>query len=247
MKSQAQRDLLALWRSLQQLASPATLDEALTYIAGMIHLAFDQARILFYLEVPPPEVNPYRLLPCPARYVTYRTFVSDRRNSSQHFSFEAGQPYYLPLALPSGGSGYLFVELDQTVLADPARTLLVALAAQTADYLARLGWRPAQPWPEAATLRIEKEAGQLWLGQQVLSLSPGEATFLYLLEQQQGQPCPREILYENIYAGEVSSFEERQARLDSLVARLRQKLDRAFQGRISIKTVRGMGYRLHIK
>jgi DNA-binding response OmpR family regulator len=77
-------------------------------------------------------------------------------------------------------------------------------------------------------------------------MSAKEMIFLDLLNQwrQRGEPCPNTLLYQAIYKSELKRSGGRSYRLDNLVKRLRDKLNKIAGQPVSIETVRGVGYQL---
>lgn len=113
------------------------------------------------------------------------------------------------------------------------------VSAYPQDFLA-LQSTPATP------LRLDPEHRRVWIAGEPLYMGYNEFIFLSMLEiwHTQGEPCPRELLCQIIYLDEVKLSDEREERLDSLVAQLRRKLRQVAGQSLKIETVRGVGYQL---
>lgn len=95
-------------------------------------------------------------------------------------------------------------------------------------------------------LKIDLMQQRVWIAGEPLHVSRKEFIILDLLQQwrERGEPCPRRLLCQMVYADEVSLPHDREARLDCLVARLRQKLRQVAGQPVEIKTIWGVGYLL---
>jgi DNA-binding response OmpR family regulator len=95
-------------------------------------------------------------------------------------------------------------------------------------------------------LRIDLMQQRVWIAGEPLHVSRKEFIILHLLQQWQdrGEPCPRRLLCQMVYVDEVALPHDREARLDCLVARLRQKLKQIAGQPVEIKTIWGVGYQL---
>jgi len=104
---------------------------------------------------------------------------------------------------------------------------------------------PLQPTP-AVPLRIDPEHRRAWIAGEPLYMGYNEFIFLSMLEiwHARGEPCPRELLYQSIYLGEVTLSDEREERVYSLASQLRRKLRRIPGQPVDIETVWGVGYQL---
>lgn len=116
-----------------------------------------------------------------------------------------------------------------------------------AELLARLralGRRNSQKIQQDAVqigeLIMDRTSKLLKKGEQMIQLSPREFQILDLLVQNKGFVVPREIILDRIWGmeAEVSSNN-----IDSYVKLVRKKLEQA-DGKVSINTVRGIGYKL---
>jgi two-component system OmpR family response regulator len=115
-----------------------------------------------------------------------------------------------------------------------------------AELLARLralGRRPprrASAALHAGDLRIDPGARRAWRGDSELELSPREFDLLDAFMRRPGEALSRDWLLEQAWD---MAFEHRSNVVDVYVSYLREKIDRPF-GRASVRTVRGVGYRL---
>lgn len=116
-----------------------------------------------------------------------------------------------------------------------------------AELLARLralGRRNSQKIQQDAVqigeLIMDRTSKLLKKGDHMIQLSPREFQILDLLVQNKGFVVPREIILDRIWGmeAEVSSNN-----IDSYVKLVRKKLEQA-DGKVSINTVRGIGYKL---
>jgi DNA-binding response OmpR family regulator len=130
-------------------------------------------------------------------------------------------------------------------------TLAAIWAVHTSHFLNRLAQSspaaeasPDQPEP----LKIDHTAKLIWLeGVRISVLSKHQRLLLQLLYDNREQVYERDRLCQDVYAGELPVEEERVGRLDSLISRLRGKLEQVPHRRTRIETVPGVGYRLTIQ
>jgi hypothetical protein len=191
------------------------------------------------------------VIPCPARSLAPDVFVNDGATCKGCFTFETQQFCYLPLTLSSHNFGCLFLESSQLPFDNATQMLIAVLAIQLAHHLQDLGYpgRADTDRPEPSILlKIDPVHRRVWVGGKALYMGNSEFIFLNLLNQwrDQEEPCPRALLYQMIYPNEVVPTQDREARLDPLLARLRHKLEQAAGQQIWIETVRGIGFRLHL-
>lgn len=116
-----------------------------------------------------------------------------------------------------------------------------------AELLARLralGRRNSQKIQQDAVqigeLIMDRTSKLLKKGEQMIQLSPREFQILDLLVQNKGFVVPREIILDRIWGMET---EVSSNNIDSYVKLVRKKLEQA-DGKVSINTVRGIGYKL---
>jgi hypothetical protein len=210
--------------------------------------SFGAVQLLFYLAVPPPEIDPRCLIPCPARPLAPETFIYEGLNQPEVFRPATAEPYYTPLAATSGMFGYLFLEppAGQPRSAMSQETL-ARLASQTArylNYLSQTGQIPAGKIGRPPPLIIDKSHNWVWIEGKLRRVSPKEATLLRLLYEQPDQLCPREVIQQSLYGDETPIPDLPDDRLDKLIFRFRLKLKRVPGNRVYLQTVRGFGYRL---
>jgi two-component system OmpR family response regulator len=106
--------------------------------------------------------------------------------------------------------------------------------------LARRGPVERAPILEVGDLRLDPAGHRAWRGKTQLDLSAKEFAMLEIFMRNPGQVLSRFTLLEGAWEGE---YENRSNVVDVYVRQLREKIDRPF-GRASLKTVRGVGYRL---
>jgi two-component system OmpR family response regulator len=115
-----------------------------------------------------------------------------------------------------------------------------------AELLARLralvrrapGERPAEL--EAGDLRLDPAAHRAWRGEVEIDLSAKEFALLEVFMRRPGETLSRQQLLDGAWD---MAFDRRSNVVDVYVRYLREKVDRPF-GRRSLKTIRGVGYRL---
>jgi two-component system OmpR family response regulator len=106
--------------------------------------------------------------------------------------------------------------------------------------LARRGPVERAPVLEVGDLRLDPAGHRAWRGKTQHDLSAKEFAMLELFMRNPGQVLSRFTLLEGAWEGE---YENRSNVIEVYVRLLREKIDRPF-GRASLKTVRGVGYRL---
>jgi two-component system OmpR family response regulator len=106
--------------------------------------------------------------------------------------------------------------------------------------LARRGPVERPPVLEVGDLRLDPAAHRAWRGDTALDLSAKELALLEVFMRNPGHVLSRFTLLEHAWEGE---YENRSNVVDVHVRQLREKIDRPF-GRDTIRTVRGVGYRL---
>jgi hypothetical protein len=246
-----QPEFLALWRDLPHQARPSTQDEALCRIATALQQTLGDSRLLFYLRPFPPDSDSSQLLPCPARPLGPDVFVYQASRCKSYFAFETDYSCCLPLMLNFQRFGYLFWESKNRPIAHSTVTFVAILAGQIAHYLNDLGYLgipcfcPVEP---PAPLKLDPIHRRVWVGGKLLPVNEAGFIFLELLQQwyEKGQPCPRELLYQMIYGDEVTLYTGRDPRLNSLVNRLRAKLDQVPGRPVQIETIRRVGFQLRL-
>jgi two-component system, OmpR family, response regulator len=83
----------------------------------------------------------------------------------------------------------------------------------------------------------------VWRAGQEIALTAKEFAVLHTFMRRPGQVLTREQLLDHAWD---FAYESRSNIVDVYVRCLREKLDRPF-GRNSLRTVRGVGYRLHVE
>jgi pSer/pThr/pTyr-binding forkhead associated (FHA) protein len=94
-------------------------------------------------------------------------------------------------------------------------------------------------WP---TLVVDIDAGQVFVNRKIVELSAKEYALLAYLYEHIGQICSKDEIASAVwpeYKGEVFDYQ-----IESLIKRLRQKLEPESEESHLIATVRGRGYRL---
>jgi two-component system OmpR family response regulator len=118
-----------------------------------------------------------------------------------------------------------------------------------AELLARvraLARRPSVQLPtmlQVDDLRLDPAGRRVWRGQAELSLSAKELLLLEAFMTRPGEVLSRLDLLESAWD---HAYENRSNVVDAYIKRLREKIDRPF-GRRTLETVRGSGYRLHVR
>jgi two-component system OmpR family response regulator len=96
------------------------------------------------------------------------------------------------------------------------------------------------PALEVGDLRLDRDARQVWRGQQEIELSAKEYSMLELFMKNPGNVLSRLQIIEQAWGYD---FEHRSNIVEVYIRYLRHKIDRPF-GVSSLETVRGAGYRL---
>jgi two-component system, OmpR family, response regulator len=109
--------------------------------------------------------------------------------------------------------------------------------------LMRRGPVEAPPVLEVGDLRLNPATHQVWRGKQPIKLSLKEFSLLETFMRQPGESFSRERLLEHVWD---NRYEGGSNVIEVYIRYLREKVDRPFGVR-SIETVRGVGYRLHLK
>ena len=95
---------------------------------------------------------------------------------------------------------------------------------------------------EFPLLVVDQASGEVWVNRNPISLSPKERALFDLLYQNAGRVCSKQQIAEAVwpeYRAEVYDYQ-----VESLVKRLREKLEPDPRQPVLILTVRGRGYRL---
>jgi two-component system response regulator TctD len=95
-----------------------------------------------------------------------------------------------------------------------------------------------EPWPTVGALRLDPGSGAVYVGADVLELTPREAALLRALMLRPGHAVVKERLFALVFPGEDAVQSEA---IEVVAYRLRKKL--AGSG-ASLKTLRGLGYLL---
>ena len=91
-------------------------------------------------------------------------------------------------------------------------------------------------------LVVDDASGEIWVNRRAVSLSPKERRLFTLLYRNANQLCSKEQIAQAVwpeYQAEVSDYQ-----VESLVKRLREKLEADPRDPALILTVRGWGYKL---
>ena len=91
-------------------------------------------------------------------------------------------------------------------------------------------------------LLVDKESGAVWMNRRPVSLSPKEQALFNLLYYSAGRVCSKQEIAEAVwpeYRAEVFDYQ-----IESLVKRLRERLEPDPRRPVLLLTVRGQGYRL---
>lgn len=95
----------------------------------------------------------------------------------------------------------------------------------------------------ARELLVDEAARMVWLGERAIdSLTAREFDLLVFLYRHAGRVCTREQLLEHLYPGEI--YEASDNRVDTLVKRVREKVEPVRERPRYLLTVRGKGYKL---
>jgi serine/threonine protein kinase len=93
-------------------------------------------------------------------------------------------------------------------------------------------------------LVLDEASGQVWLDRQPVALSSRQYALLHLLWSRRGLPCTRDEIARAVWpecAGHIYDYQ-----IESLVKRLRHKLERDPAQPALLLTVRGRGYKLSL-
>jgi DNA-binding winged helix-turn-helix (wHTH) protein len=126
----------------------------------------------------------------------------------------------------------------------PAGPVPVLFSSVFAAYL-----KQQQP-AAGARLYVDPQRHSLWLeGREVKGFTPLEYKLIAYLAQKPGQICTRDELAEHLYPGEMvpDSAGIADTRLDSIVKRVRKRIEPDTQEPRYLLTVRGHGFQLLIK
>jgi pSer/pThr/pTyr-binding forkhead associated (FHA) protein len=91
-------------------------------------------------------------------------------------------------------------------------------------------------------LVVDEASGEIWVNRVSVSLSPKEQVLFELLNRNAGQPCSKPEIATAVwpeYQADVGDYQ-----VESLVKRLREKLEPNPRSPVLILTVRGRGYKL---
>jgi len=91
-------------------------------------------------------------------------------------------------------------------------------------------------------LVYDARAGELWVDRQPVSLSAKEHALFHFLYQAEGRICTKDEIGQTVwpeYQGDVFDYQ-----IESLMKRLREKLEPDPREPVLLRTVRGRGYRL---
>ena len=153
-------------------------------------------------------------------------------------------------AVRRSGDGFLLVDLNSTNGTHLNGQLITqALPLRDGDVVeigsARLVYRD----PEATLdtehfphLVLDEAGGEVWVDRQPVSLSPRQYALFHLLWSYRGLPCSRDEIARAVWpecAGDVYDYQ-----IQSLVKRLRVKLEPDPAHPTLVLTVRGRGYKL---
>ena len=99
----------------------------------------------------------------------------------------------------------------------------------------------------AECVHVDHDRHTVWVnGYETPSLTPLEYKLIAYLEQKQGQICSRDELAQHLYPGEMALTGDGVSdnRLDSIIKRLRKRIEPNSKEPKYIITVRGHGFRL---
>lgn len=94
---------------------------------------------------------------------------------------------------------------------------------------------------EFPRLVVDEATGEIWVNRTPVALSPKEQTLFDLLRRNAGRPCSKQEIAQTVwpeYRAEVYDYQ-----IESLVKRLREKLEPDPRRPVLILTVRGRGYK----
>jgi hypothetical protein len=95
---------------------------------------------------------------------------------------------------------------------------------------------------EFPLLVVDKAGGEVWVNREPVSLSPKERMLFDLLYHNAGQPCSKREIAAAVWSEYEAPADDYQ--VESLVKRLREKLEPDPRNPVLILTVRGRGYKL---
>ncbi|WP_400162860.1 response regulator transcription factor [Brevibacillus sp. TJ4] len=95
---------------------------------------------------------------------------------------------------------------------------------------------------QVGSLHLSRDTYEVRQGSELLAIPPKEFELLFLLASHAGRTLPREQLIEQIWGYD---FEGNERTLDVHINRLRERF-REDESGVSIRTVRGLGYRLEV-
>ena len=104
-----------------------------------------------------------------------------------------------------------------------------------------------QDFPQVEDIRLDERSGKVWLkGKAVCpDLTKLEFTLLSYLSEKRGEICSRSELLEALYPEEYhSDLDTADNRLDTLISRLRSRIEMDRRRPKYILTVRGRGFKL---
>lgn len=153
-------------------------------------------------------------------------------------------PYYAGLLAWTVGA---MARYDPTILhtrSEQMRGAHLLLAA--AMIASRLG-EQITPIPLGGTLRLEDD-GTVWIGERrVVTLVGHELALLRCLLEKNGQVVSRQDIVETVFEEQYVGDKYQESRINSLVRRLREKIEANPDHPRYLITLRGMGYRLQAK
>lgn len=95
---------------------------------------------------------------------------------------------------------------------------------------------------EFPLLVVDEASGEIWVNREPVSLSPKERALFDLLHHKAGQPCSKREIAVAVWPEYEAPADDYQ--VESLVKRLREKLEPDPRNPVLILTVRGRGYKL---
>ena len=239
MATKLQQQLTTLQEVLASQYIPRSQDDVFQLTANALGEIFGQLRILFYLIEPPPTLDPFDLIPCPARQVASNLFVFSVTRHASYFHLKTERPHWVPIEAVSRPLGLIFLERIGQPLTKTEQKVVALLATQAGHHLIHLD-RLARGGPGLTPLRIDAVNHRLFLNGTALPLKGHQLAVLQLLYERRGSICSRALMERELYLAEER---ERRDQLDMVIYRLRKKLSRS---PVRIRTVRGRGYRLEI-
>jgi hypothetical protein len=91
-------------------------------------------------------------------------------------------------------------------------------------------------------LFVDETSGEVWVNRELVSLSPKEQALFDLLHRNAGQPCSKREIAAAVWPEYEAPADDYQ--VESLVKRLREKLEPDPRNPVLILTERGRGYKL---